>query len=289
VPEFVPGLQLAEWLYRDAVAPLLHDCFPDLRHAAALIGPGSEVLGFDTARSTDHDWGPRLQLFLPTDQRSRASEIVAALSEELPRSILGYPTNLVPDAGSGTRHMVINPGPIAHGVDVADVASWFGANVGFNRAGPVSTEQWLATPTQNLAAAASGAVFHDDIGELTTARRNLAWYPIDVWRYVLACQWQRIAEEEPFMGRCGEVGDDLGSTVIAARLARDLMRLILLQNRRYPPPYNKWLGSAVAQTPNAAEIVTTLTDAITAPSWQQREIALARSTNGPPRLTTGSS
>jgi hypothetical protein len=273
VSEFVPGLQLAERLYRNAVAPLLHDRFPQLRHAAALIGPGSEVLGFDTARSTDHNWGPRLQLFLPTDQRSHASEVVAALSEGLPQSILGYPTNLVPNADTGTRHMVINAGPIAHGVDVTDAASWFGANVGFNPAGQISTEQWLATPTQNLATATGGALFHDDIGELTTARRNLAWYPIDVWRYVLACQWQRIAEEEPFLGRCGEVGDDLGSTVIAARLVRDLMRLILLQNRRYPP-YNKWLGSAIAQAPNAAEIVTTLTSAITSPSWQQREAAL---------------
>jgi Domain of unknown function (DUF4037) len=169
--------------------------------------------------------------------------------------------------------MVIEPGPIAHGVDITDVASWFGAKVGFNPAGPISTEQWLATTTQDLAAATSCAVFHDGIGDLTAARRNLAWYPIDVWRYLLACQWQRIAEEEPFMGRCGEVGDDLGSTVIAARLARDVMRLVLLQNRRYPP-YNKWLGSAVAQTPNAAEIVTMLIEGITAPSWQQREVAL---------------
>lgn len=76
------------------------------------------------------------------------------------------------------------------------------------------------------------------------------------------------------MGRCGEVGDQLGSLVLAARLARDLMRLTLLQHRCYPP-YNKWLGSTVAQLPRASNMATKLVTAITSPEWQQREAALA--------------
>jgi hypothetical protein len=59
---FVPGLQLSRAFYAEAVRPLLDEEFPGLRHAAARLGPGSEVLGFDTERSTDHDWGPRLEL-----------------------------------------------------------------------------------------------------------------------------------------------------------------------------------------------------------------------------------
>ena len=65
-----------------------------------------------------------------------------------------------------------------------------------------------------------------------------------MWRYVLACQWKRISQEEAFVGRCGEVGDELGSAVVAARLIRDVMRLVLLIERRYPP-YSKWLGLGV--------------------------------------------
>jgi hypothetical protein len=273
VAAFVPGVQLAQRLYEDAVAPLLRSAFPDLPHAAALIGPGSEVLGFDTARSRDHNWGPRLQLFLPVEERARAPQLSAVLAERLPETVLGYPTNLVLDAATGTRHMAAGTGPIAHGVEITDVAGWFETNLGFRPGESISTAQWLSTPTQNLAAATGGAVFHDDTGELTTARHRLRWYPTDIWRYVLASQWQRIAEEEPFMGRCGEVGDELGSVVIAARLVRDLMRLILLQHRSYPP-YNKWLGSAVARVPRASDILPALGDAITSPTWPQRETAL---------------
>lgn len=33
-------------------------------HSACLIGNGSEVLGYDTTMSEDHDFGPRLLIFL---------------------------------------------------------------------------------------------------------------------------------------------------------------------------------------------------------------------------------
>ena len=57
-PSFVPGLELARDFYREAIRPILAREFPYLDHSAALIGPGSDVLGFDSARSSDHDWGP---------------------------------------------------------------------------------------------------------------------------------------------------------------------------------------------------------------------------------------
>src|SRR5205807_1350078 len=62
--EFLPGLELCRALYEEAVRPVLDKHFPGLAHSAARIGHGSEVLGFDTVRSTDHDWGPTVQLFV---------------------------------------------------------------------------------------------------------------------------------------------------------------------------------------------------------------------------------
>jgi len=96
-----------------------------------------------------------------------------------------------------------------------------------------------------------------------------------VWLYLLACQWQRIGQEEAFPGRCAEAGDDLGSVVVTARLARDLMRLCLLMYRRYPP-YSKWLGTAFARIPGASGLGASLTAAISAGDWGSREQHMCR-------------
>lgn len=64
-------------------------------------------------------------------------------------------------------------------------------------------------------------MFHDPAGLLTDRREALRWYPDDVWRDVLAAGWLRIDQEEPFVGRTGGRGDDLGSRILTARMARD--------------------------------------------------------------------
>lgn len=268
---FVPGLVLSERFYREAVEPLVRRHFGEVPHSAARIGAGSEVLGFDTERSTDHDWGPQLQLFLDPDD-TRADDLRTALAEHLPKAFLGYPTHFA--GGDGERasaRMTSTEGPVDHRVDVTDAGTWFDRELGFDPRAGVTARDWLSAPTQRLAETTAGAVFHDGLGVLTAAREALRWYPDDVWRYVLACQWSRIAQEEAFVGRCGEVGDELGSAVVAARLTRDLMRLRLLVDRRYPP-YAKWLGSAFARY---ADLVPVLRAVLAATDWHERERHLA--------------
>ena len=63
------GLGLSRRFYEALVAPRINSVFPDLPHAAARIGLGSEVLGFDTASSADHDYGPCVQIFLPPENK----------------------------------------------------------------------------------------------------------------------------------------------------------------------------------------------------------------------------
>ncbi len=300
-PAFIPGTDLARRFYVEQVRPLLDEHFPGLPHSAALIGPGSEVLGFDSARSTDHDWGPRLQLFLADTGTGEPAAVSAMLTERLPAEFLGYPTVFPASGAAGEAP--------SHWVTVAGLRGWLTHRIGFDPLGPVKhirpigtgpTERvqgnslqlrdWLATPAQVLAEVTGGAVFHDGLapvpgcgGGLAAARTALAWYPHDVWLYILACQWQRIDQEEPFPGRCAEAGDDLGSALIAARLARDLVRLVLLMQRRYPP-YSKWLGSAFARTPAAAGLQPLLTAAVTATTWPDREQNLSAACESAARL-----
>ena len=267
--EFIPGLELSRLLYAEVVRPLLDSAYPGLRYSAALIGPGSEVLGFDSARSTDHDWGPRLQLFLADD--GLAGEITELLGQRLPETFRGWPVAF--DDTSG-RHGV------RHWVQVTGLGTWLTGALGFDPRRGVTLLDWLATPTQRLAEVTGGAVFHDGLahdelaggqapGGLAAAREALGWYPPDVWRYVLACQWARLAEEEAFAGRSAEAGDELGSIVIVARQARHLIRLWLLMQRRYPP-YSKWLGRALTAA-GPAGIAPLLHGALTATGWPDRE------------------
>lgn len=265
-PAFLPGLDLSRTLYEEAVRPVLDAEYPGLRYAAARIGSGSEVLGFDTARSADHEWGPRLDLFLElTDAAAHGERLHRLLAERLPKQVRGWPTHFRhADPADPVGRMEPTDGPVHHRVLVADVGGWLHDRLGL-RPGPgpggeppaPTVRDWLAMPQQKLAETTGGAVFHDGVGTLTRARQELHWYPGEVWRYLLACQWQRISQEEAFVGRCAEVGDELGSAVVAGRLVRDLMRLCLLLAREYAP-YGKWLGSAFARLPGADELLPVL-------------------------------
>jgi hypothetical protein len=249
---FVPGLELSRAFYHEVVRPLLEG----VPHGAALIGQGSEVLAFDTERSADHDWGPRALIFVPP---GAAAEVRARVGSALPPFFRGYATAFGSDRG-----------PVRPGVVVADFGRWARDQLGFDPREEITVAGWLGVSWQRLAEVTGGEVFHDGLGELAAARERLRWYPGDLWRYVLACQWTRVAQEESFPGRAGEVGDDLGSMLATARLVRDLMRLSLLMRRRYPP-YTKWLGSAFSRQAGSAELGETLHLALRGTDWHERE------------------
>ena len=58
------------------------------RHSAALLGWGSDVLGFDTAVSTDHGWGPRMHVFLAA---SDVDAVRRDMDAGLPEQFRGWP------------------------------------------------------------------------------------------------------------------------------------------------------------------------------------------------------
>ena len=271
---FIPGLQLSELFYKEAVQPLLAQRFPDLVYSAALIGSGSDVLGFDTPQSMDHDWGSKLMLFLgEADHQAHRDEIDQTLRRELPREIHGYPTSFGRHENGTTVMAATGSGPIQHGVAFLTVRGFFKSVLNFDPTGDIRAADWVGVPGYRLPMLTAGRVFHDGLGQLEPVRARLRYYPGDVWLYLLAAQWRRIAQEEPFMGRCGQVGDDLGSRLIAARLVRDLMQLCFLMERRYAP-YIKWFGSAFAQLDCASDLVPIFTRVLQANSWEERQTHL---------------
>ncbi|WP_239089877.1 hypothetical protein [Sphaerimonospora thailandensis] len=147
--EFLPGLTLSRILYEEAVRPILEKEHPGLRYAAARVGPGSEVLGFDTARSTDHDWGPRLELFLtPEDAAAHAANLHRLLAYRLPKQIRGWPTHFQHrHPGDPVGHMEVTDGPVDHRVSITTVDTWLSAHLGLHQETvELTVGDWLAMP-----------------------------------------------------------------------------------------------------------------------------------------------
>ncbi|NEA31442.1 DUF4037 domain-containing protein [Streptomyces sp. SID13031] len=253
--DFVPGLELSRLFYSEAVRPILESRFPGLEHSAALIGRGSEVLGFDDELSTDHDWKPRVLLFL----REENAAVGETLQRELPAEYRGRPIDFAA------------PG-ILGSVEVHTVRSYFQDNLSLDVDGEIAAFDWLTFPEQGLRTFTAGAVHHDEVG-LQAVRDRLAYYPHDVWLYLLVAGWWRVHPEMNLVGRTGSVGDEVGSAVLGARLVSDLMRLCFLMERQYAP-YSKWFGTAFSRLECGPELEPILSKVLHAGTWQERESAL---------------
>lgn len=258
MPQFVPGITLSRTFYEQHVAGLL----AGVPHAAALLGEGSEVLGFDTERSTDHAWGPRLHVFV---DEQLVGPVRARVERGLPDEVLGWPT----------RFYRWQTGEVGHHVEVEPLGRWLRGRLGYDPRDGVTTAAWLATPQQSLLHVTSGAVFADSDGHLTEVRSRLEWYPKDVWLWMMGAAWQRVQDNEHVVGRTAETGDAMGNRLVVAKLVRHLMSLCFLQERRYAP-YVKWFAAGFGRLDAASELTPLFEEAVGAEDATARADAVAR-------------
>lgn len=264
------GIALSRCYFEDLVAPLLRRHVPEVRYAAARVGSGSDVLGFDDAVSRDHDWGLRLQLFVHDADQAR---VRSALDQHLPSHFRGHPIRFGFSADPTERLRV----------DVTSVSAFAEQRLGFDPRDAASVVDWLSLTGQAVLEVVSGAVFEDQTGALTALRDALTWYPEDIWKYVVACDWGRLDQELPLMARAGDRGDELGSRVIAARLVDVAVHLGFMLSRAWPP-YSKWRGSAFGKLTGCAAVAADLGRALDAGDWKARQTALSDTLTGLARL-----
>ncbi|WP_053202744.1 DUF4037 domain-containing protein [Jiangella muralis] len=254
------GRELARAYYEQLVWPLLASRWPAFPHAAGRLGQGSDVLGLDDETSRDHDWGLRLSLFVDA---AMTDEVRSFLDGALPDTFLGLPTRF---AFTGQSREV-------HHIEVDSVSGFTTARLGFDPGQGMNDTDWLSLTGQAVLEVTGGPVFADTTGEIGAVHRLLEWYPDDLWRYVVACDWLRVEQELPLMSRAGERGDDLGSRVIAARLVDVLVHLAFLLERRWAP-YSKWRGTLFGELKSAAGVQPRLTAVLEASDWRARQGAL---------------
>ena len=269
------GLTLGRLFYEQAARPIIESVVAPESYAAGLIGWSSEVLGLDDAHSRDHNWGPRFILFLKAASFETHRRLLdQRLCGALPLSIEGYPTHFKPSPRGDQRAMhPIEKGPINHFIQVECLDNYLQHFLGIDPERVLTVEHWFRLPEHNLLGFTRGSVFHDGPGRLSEWRSKLSFYPDEVWRRLLIKHWQMIAEEESFVGRCEERGDVLGSQLLIARIAEQLMRLVFLMERTYAP-YSKWFGTCFMQLKHGPKLAPLLSKAIQAPTTAQREAAL---------------
>ncbi|CAF0795229.1 unnamed protein product [Didymodactylos carnosus] len=257
---FIKGLLLCEEFFKQIIHPLLNKHFPTLQYAACRIGSGSDVLGYDTEISRDHDWGPKLELLLNDETFAIYNQqLDECFQQNLNGTICGYSMKFYPYIEDSGTTVFVNESTTAvttvqeerkmkHSIVIKTMRQFFLDYLNWNIDDDITISDWLTFPSQHLLTIRVGKVFYDTVG-LENIRSRLNYYPHDVWLYLLLASWQRIGQEEHLMCRAGQIGDELGATLIANRLIRDIMRLIFFIEKQFIP-YSKWFGSAFQNLKN---------------------------------------
>lgn len=232
-------------------------------------------MGYDTAQSTDHNWGLRLFIFLPEkDFRKNKLKIDKELRRDLPHSFLGYPTSFGEPDEDGVRLPPDENGDANHYITFLTVKSFIKQHVGVSDYKLIKPISWLTIPQQKLLEITSGKIFHDGL-KMKKVISKFSYYPKDIWLYKIASQWFKISQEEAFVARASAVGDELGSKIIAARIAKEIIELCFLMGRKYAP-YSKWLGSAFSQLRISRKLEPVLLNALKSDSIVGREKYLSK-------------
>jgi hypothetical protein len=273
---FTPGLKLSEYFYDELIQPMMAEGFPRLSYASARLEWGSDVMGFDTPMSMDHGWGPKLTLFLTQSDFDQYQGILDDyFANHLPFEFRGFSTHFAEPLSDGGVITKKDSYPIHHGITITTPEQFFRDYLGVDVHQPLTPPVWLTIPQQRLFTLRSGQIFSDGLGTLSELRYQFHWYPHDLWLYLMANQWQRIDQDEPFIGRTGTVGDVMGARLIAARLIGDLMHLCFLIEKQYAP-YRKWFGSAFQQLSIASKMMPIFEAVLNSTKWQEIETHLTQ-------------
>ncbi len=275
--EFIKGMELCESFFHDHARQIIEEYFPGLNYSAGLIGYGSDVLGYDDAVSTDHMWGPRFYLFLDKGDIEKKDKIFQALCANLPYTYKGYSVNFTePDPQDcGVQHPeFIQEGMVNPLIFIRTFEDYLMEQLGRASLDDIRPYEWLAFSEHRLLSLVSGKFFVDGL-QCGGIISKIRYYPKDVKLYLIASNWENIAQEQAFVRRCADCGDEIGSRIIGARICERLMRLCFLYKDTYAP-YSKWFGTAFGRLEVNDELKRAINNGLSAVSLQEREDNLVR-------------
>ncbi len=222
------GLELSKAFFENAGRPIIEKISPSIMNsiAAGLIGEGSDVYGFDDELSTDHNWGPRFQIFLFEQNPILKESIETALASSLQSKFDGYE---------------IRQWPPEKGFKSFEVWFWpdFTEKLLGLRQRPVDPMSYARVTEAQFFSLLSGSVFWDPNGDLKRARTQWDHMPQEVWYWRLYWAWMNLYRRDDIL-RAFIHGEFEMSRILLCRYAEWTIRLGYLASRQYSP-YRKWL------------------------------------------------
>lgn len=188
--------------------------FPNLweRSCLALVGVGSECLGFDDTISEDHDFFVRCQLFLTESDYASYETMLSGHFKNFP-----------------------------HGrVEIHSIPRFYKYYTFFEE-GPQTIWEYNKVPSDCLCVATNGIVYYDELGEFSRIReRLLAFYPEEIRRKKIADSLRRIATAKTCYSQMLQRQDIITASLAQADFMQQYLELVHLLNKRYVPFY-KWI------------------------------------------------
>ena len=257
------GMELARAFYEQAGRPMLREKYPAYtdRIAVGLAGEGSECLGFDDAVSVDHDFGPGFCLWLTKEDYQAIGSRLQADYQALVNQWKGFPArNSTPEG--------------ANRVGVMEIDDYFRRFTGHTHAPPADTLRdvmvWNAIPQEQLAAAVSGQVFEDPLGEFTRRRAAFSRYPEPVRLYRLVQALGRMAQAGQYNYPRARIRKDPGMMyACVTEFVAAAQETAYLLGGRYMPFY-KWRLRGMEQLEQATELLSLLNQLIERPAHDEQ-------------------
>jgi hypothetical protein len=246
------GISLSEAFFHDCVTPLVMKrlAWDPGAFSAAILGEGSEVLGYDDEISQDHNFSPKVLLFLEDETYDRLGlTLLADLRDALPASYCGHA--LLWDE-------------YRQALDVAPMHRFFHRYLDLPEL-PRTAVEWLRCEEQRLLELTAGKVFHDPGGRLSKIRQRLHFYPPEVRLFLLRLVFERLSECAG-AERSIQRDDRLALHAYTSYFTLFAIKAAHLIERRYCP-YHKWMARSLQDLkPFGTEVHGTLLAMINAPT-----------------------
>ena len=232
------GLELSRRYYEELCLPAIEESFPANidKMAFGLVGDGSECYGFDDEISRDHDFGPRIMIWLTSTDFAEFGIILQEFLQKLPATFLGYEGVNTSLYGKGRE-------------GVFTIAGFYRKFTGLEYI-PETIHEWRSIPEANLSLATNGEVFSDPPGEFTRYRNTLsAGYPEDLRLKMMAARCMKMAQSGQYnYSRSLKRKEFVAAQMALAEFTDSATSMIYLLNKKYKPFY-KWMHRGLLDLP----------------------------------------